>query len=207
MPYHIDQLRSHFALHYPACPDEHRDAVADIVLTEETPGVKLKAAVRESMTHYVRSNLTDHDAFRKRYKMAPSESHAIYADDVCDIINGWKGKPAAAFALPGPGKLAEPPSALTTEKLARFFEEHFPACPEAHRIAIIFEIQKRDIRDLRITRAVDTIMRTYIRHEITDYDSRLKVEGTSQRRARKDVKEKVDSIIALWRQLHQTPPP
>ncbi len=90
---------------------------------------------------------------------------------------------------------------FTEEDVRAHVEKHMPNCPGIYRLAIIARVSRNPQRHKRLGRVVGSIATNYIRHELTDYETLMHVQGLSRSKARKVIRAEVGRIFSFWRGL------
>lgn len=75
---------------------------------------------------------------------------------------------------------------------------HHPGCPEFAISYFAKEIASKDWKLATIGKAVGITMQTFLRHEMTDYDTLL-LHGMDRAEARKRVQPRIAAMINSWR--------
>ena len=74
--------------------------------------------------------------------------------------------------------------------------QHFPYCPQGHRIPIIDKVLARDWdKKTSMTQAISIVVDNHVRHQMTDYDKLIGKSGISREEARIIVKLELDDCF------------
>ncbi|MDW9830852.1 DUF2293 domain-containing protein [Sinorhizobium meliloti] len=88
--------------------------------------------------------------------------------------------------------------------IEQHIRHHHPGCPDFAVSYFASEIAGRDWRDAPLGQAVGITMQTYLRHEMTDYDTLL-LHGMDRAEARKRVQPRITAMINSWRKKRKRP--
>nr|WP_280953035.1 DUF2293 domain-containing protein [Rhizobium wuzhouense] len=83
------------------------------------------------------------------------------------------------------------------ESVLRHIRRHHPACPDFAAEYFANEVAARRWSDASLGKAVGIVMQTYLRHNMTDYDTLL-LMGLNKDAARKRVQPRINAMIAHW---------
>ncbi|MBY5746149.1 DUF2293 domain-containing protein [Rhizobium leguminosarum] len=84
------------------------------------------------------------------------------------------------------------------DAIEQHIRHHHPGCPDFAISYFSSEIAQRDWRDASLGQAVGITMQTFLRHEMTDYDTLLLL-GVDRREARNRVQPRIDAMLKVWR--------
>jgi hypothetical protein len=80
----------------------------------------------------------------------------------------------------------------------RHIRRKHPGCPDFAIAYFAKDIAGKDWRDASLGKAVGITMQTFLRHEMTDYDTLL-LCGVDRNEARRRVQPKINKMIGCWR--------
>ncbi|WP_113479812.1 DUF2293 domain-containing protein [Hyphomicrobiales bacterium] len=89
--------------------------------------------------------------------------------------------------------------------IEQHIRHHHPGCPDFAVSYFASEIAGRDWQDAPLGQAVGITMQTFLRHEMTDYDTLL-LQGMEREKARGRVQPKVNAMLRSWRKKHKSNP-
>lgn len=75
---------------------------------------------------------------------------------------------------------------------------HHPGCPDFAVSYFANEIATRNWSNAPLGKAVGITMQTFLRHEMTDYDTLLLL-GVDRSEARNRVQPRIDAMLKIWR--------
>lgn len=87
---------------------------------------------------------------------------------------------------------------FTEVDVRRHIRRRHPDCPETVQRALIARIVARSWPGCKIGEAFGIAAANYVRHELTDYERLMKVDGLWREEARLVVKGEVEDIISSW---------
>ncbi|MBW0365841.1 DUF2293 domain-containing protein [Ensifer adhaerens] len=88
--------------------------------------------------------------------------------------------------------------------IEQHIRHNHPGCPDFAVSFFANEIANRDWKRATIGKAVGITMQTFLRHEMTDYDTLL-LHGMERAEARKRVQPRITAIIDSWRRKRNRP--
>jgi len=88
--------------------------------------------------------------------------------------------------------------------IERHIRRHHPGCPDYAVTYFAQDIARRDWRDASLGQAVGITMQTFLRHEMTDYDTLL-LHGIGRVEARRRVQPHVTSMLNTWSRNRKRP--
>ena len=86
----------------------------------------------------------------------------------------------------------------------RHIRKNFPGCPEFAVAQFSKKIAERDWRDASLGKAVGITLQTFLRHELTDYDTLL-LNGMDREEAKKYVQPRVNAMLKSLRRKPKRP--
>ncbi|MVO95506.1 DUF2293 domain-containing protein [Rhizobium leguminosarum] len=89
------------------------------------------------------------------------------------------------------------------DAIEQHIRHHHPGCPDFAISYFSSEIAQRDWRDAPLGKAVGITMQTFLRHEMTDYDTLL-LHGMDRAEAMRRVQPRVDAMLKTWRRKPRT---
>lgn len=89
-------------------------------------------------------------------------------------------------------------SIYSIDAIERHIRRNHPGCPDFAVAFFSKLVSERDWRDAPLGQAVGIAMQTFLRHEMTDYDTLL-LCGVDREEARRRVQPKINKMIASWR--------
>jgi hypothetical protein len=84
------------------------------------------------------------------------------------------------------------------DAIERHIRHHHPGCPDFAISYFSSEIAQRDWRDAPLGQAVGITLQTFLRHEMTEYDTLL-LSGLDRCEARRRVQPRIDAMLKVWR--------
>ena len=87
---------------------------------------------------------------------------------------------------------------FTLSAVERHIRRHHPGCPDFAVTYFAEQIAGRDWRDAPLGKAVGITLQTFLRHEMTDYDTLL-LHGMSRDEARRRVQPLIKAMLKVWR--------
>ncbi|MEQ1403593.1 DUF2293 domain-containing protein [Neorhizobium sp. Rsf11] len=75
---------------------------------------------------------------------------------------------------------------------------HHPGCPDFAVSYFSNEIAQKEWLDAPLGQAVGITMQSFLRHEMTDYDTLL-LHGMERAEARRRVQPRIDAMLKIWR--------
>ena len=82
--------------------------------------------------------------------------------------------------------------------IEQHIRHHHPGCPDFAVVFFAKEIASRDWKHARVGKAVGITMQTFLRHEMTDYDTLL-LHGIDRVEAMRRVQPRVNAMLKSWR--------
>lgn len=89
-------------------------------------------------------------------------------------------------------------SVYPIDVVERHIRQNHPGCPDFAVAFFSNLVSERDWRDAPLGQAVGIAMQTFLRHEMTDYDTLL-LCGVDRGEARRRVQPKINKMINCWR--------
>lgn len=86
----------------------------------------------------------------------------------------------------------------------RHIRQNHPGCPEFAIVYFSNEVASKKWRDASLGKAVGITMQTFLRHQMTDYDTLLLV-GMNRAEARQRVQPRITAMINSWRNMRECP--
>lgn len=84
------------------------------------------------------------------------------------------------------------------ESVALHIRKHHPGCPDFAVEFFAAEVAARKWKKASLGRAVGIVMQSYLRHNMTDYETLL-LNGVDRDEARRRVQPKINAMIAVWK--------
>lgn len=85
----------------------------------------------------------------------------------------------------------------------RHIRRKHPGCPDFAIAYFANVISGKDWRDASLGKAVGITMQTFLRHELTEYDTLL-LHGMDREEARRRVQPRINAILDSWRKKPKT---
>lgn len=89
------------------------------------------------------------------------------------------------------------------EDVEKHLRRHHPGCPDFAVRYFAREIARRDWKKASLGQSVGITMQTFLRHEMTDYDT-LVLSGMDCDEARRRVQPRINKMIGSWRRKRRT---
>ncbi|MBX5256878.1 MULTISPECIES: DUF2293 domain-containing protein [unclassified Rhizobium] len=89
-------------------------------------------------------------------------------------------------------------SVYPIDVVERHIRQNHPGCPDFAVAYFSRLVGERDWRDASLGQAVGITMQTFLRHEMTDYDTLLLL-GMDRSEARNRVQPRIDAMLKVWR--------
>lgn len=89
-------------------------------------------------------------------------------------------------------------SVYSIDATERHIRQNHPGCPDFAVTFFSKLVAERDWRDAPLGQAVGITMQTFLRHEMTDYDTLL-LHGMDRAEAMRRVQPRVTAMLKTWR--------
>jgi len=89
-------------------------------------------------------------------------------------------------------------TSYTVAVIEQHIRYNHPGCPDFAVAFFAKEIASKDWRNASLGQAVGITMQTFLRHELTEYDTLL-LHGVDRAAARRRVQPKINKMIGCWR--------
>jgi hypothetical protein len=86
----------------------------------------------------------------------------------------------------------------------RHIRRKHPSCPDFAIAYFADEIAGKDWRNASLGKAIGITMQTFLRHELTEYDTLL-LHGMDREEARRRVQPRINAMLDSWRKKPKAP--